>query len=73
MLTGSGDKPADLLLSEGLILLDGKKIPCIQVGNQNIPWRVIVIDDVCVPERSEAVVDVYVERSNLDDLDKCET
>lgn len=69
VLMGSGNGPADLLLSKDVIVLDGIEIPCFQVGKRNKSRRVTVADNVCIPGRAEAVVDVYIQRDETDDLD----
>ena len=60
--------PADILLSKGVTQLKGKDIPCIQVGLDDVIRKVTVADHFVIPGQSEAVVDVYVEREEADDL-----
>ncbi|XP_045188378.1 uncharacterized protein LOC123546249 [Mercenaria mercenaria] len=68
VLMGGKNGPADLLLSIGVIVLDGVEIPCRHVGVGKGPRKVTVADDVLLPGRTETIVDVYVERQTLDDL-----
>jgi hypothetical protein len=69
VLHGSEKSPADILLSQNKIVLDGVEIPCFQVGIPKRVRRVVVADDVQIPGLSEALVDVYVERCEYDDSD----
>ena len=59
--------PADLLLKKGILLLDGHEVPCSQIGMQETLRKVVAADDVEIPGLSEAVIDVYVERTDIDD------
>ena len=70
ILMGSEKGPADILLSRGMIVLDGVSIPCFQVGRRSRPRRVTVADDVTIPGQTEAVIEVFVEREEFDDLAK---
>ena len=70
VLMGSEKGPADILLSKGLIVLDGVQIPCFQVGKQSRSRRVTVADDVSIPGQAEAIIDVYIEREDTDDICK---
>ncbi|KAH3869748.1 hypothetical protein DPMN_032917 [Dreissena polymorpha] len=58
---------ADILLSRGVILLDGHKLPCISQAQCENLRKVTVADDTMVPGISEAVVDVFLERTEWDD------
>ncbi|KAH3861495.1 hypothetical protein DPMN_024425 [Dreissena polymorpha] len=64
---GSGQGPADIILSQNKIVLDGKEIPVFQVGRGKRSRRVTVADDVKIPGLTEALVDVYIEREKSDD------
>lgn len=68
VLNGSEKGPADILLSKGMIVLDDTEIPCFRVGTKKTR-RVTLADDVSVPGRSEALVDVFLERVEDDDVD----
>lgn len=69
VLNGADAGPADILLSKGLIVLGGTNIPCFKVGTKKTR-RVTLAEDTNVPGRSEAVVDVFVERTEEDDSDQ---
>ena len=69
-LMGIEKGPADILLSKGLIVLDGVQIPCFQVGKQSRSGPVTFADDVSIPEQAEAVLDVFIEREDTDDICK---
>ncbi|KAH3712119.1 hypothetical protein DPMN_071798 [Dreissena polymorpha] len=62
ILMGSGQGPAEIILSQNKIVLDGKEIPVFQVGRGKCSRRVTVADDVKIPGLTEALVDVYIER-----------
>ena len=70
ILKGGAQDPADLLLSEEVIELDGVNILCFQEGKRKGFRRVTVTDDVLVPNRAEVLVDVLIEREETDDHDK---
>jgi hypothetical protein len=65
-----GSQGADILLSQNKIILDGIEIPCFQVGRSHTIKRVVMADDAHIPGRTEALVDVYVERNEGDDHDQ---
>ena len=65
-----GSQGADILLSQNKIILDGIEIPCFQVGRSHTIKRVVMADDAQIPGRTEALVDVYVERNEGDDHDQ---
>lgn len=67
ILMGSGQGPANIILSQNKIVLDGKEIPVFQVGRGKCSRRVTVADDVKIPGLTEALVDVYIEREESDD------
>ncbi|KAH3706540.1 hypothetical protein DPMN_065927 [Dreissena polymorpha] len=60
--------PADILLSKGVIVLKGKNIPCIQIVMKNDVRKVTAADHFIIPPLSEAVIDVFIERKELDDV-----
>ena len=62
--------PADLLLSQDRLVLRGIDVPCRRKGKQSRSRKVIVADDICIPGQSETLVDVFIERTEDDDLDK---
>ena len=65
LMKGPGG-PADIKLSEGIILLNGCTIPCIQNHQPSRLRKVSAADDFQVPARSEVIIDVYVEREDED-------
>ena len=60
--------PTDLLMSEGVLKVDGKEVPIIQVGMKNRIRKVTSADHFIIPAQSEAVIDVYIERQEYDDF-----
>ncbi len=54
--------PADILLSQGILQLRDVKIPCKQVRRKETVRRVTAADHYTVPARSQAALDVYVDR-----------
>ena len=60
--------PADLLLSKGVLVVQDKEVPIIQVGLKNRLRRVTAADHFVIPPQSESVIDVYVERDESDDF-----
>ena len=60
--------PTDLLMSEGVLKVDGKEVPIIQVGMKNRIRKVTSADHFVIPAQSEAVIDVYIERQEYDDF-----
>ena len=72
VLQNGNDGPTDLLLTKGVLMVDNKEVPIIQVGiNQRIRG-VTAADHSIIPAQSEAVIDVYVERREYDDF-SCES
>jgi hypothetical protein len=55
-------KPADLLLSEGVILIQGQNISCETIIQNQSVRRVTVADNEVVPPYSEKLIDVYIQR-----------
>ncbi len=70
VLSGGSKGPADILMSRNVIVLDGQEVPCVQKRRPLETRKVIVADDVKIPGNSEALVDVYVERVDDDDVDE---
>ncbi|KAH3838463.1 hypothetical protein DPMN_111872 [Dreissena polymorpha] len=69
ILKGQNGRPADILLSQNIILLDGMEIPIFQVRKIGKARRVVVAENMTVPGHAEAVVSVYIERFEADDDD----
>ena len=69
VLSGRTEGPADILMSKSQIIIDGVKIPCVHVREQQMTRRLIASDDVIVPVNSDAVIDVYVGSFEEDDAD----
>ncbi|KAH3871667.1 hypothetical protein DPMN_034878 [Dreissena polymorpha] len=60
--------PANLLLSRGVILFQGKEIPCIQIGLKKEIRKVRAADNYTIPGQSQAIIDVMIDRLESDDL-----
>ena len=60
---------ADLLLSKNKVILKGQEIPCHQRHDIMKTRKVTLAEDVEVPGRTEAIIDVYVQRNEADDED----
>ncbi len=60
---------ADIMLSKGVICLNGVDIPCIKVGETRKTRRVKSAEDYCIPAHSELVIDAFIERAESDDTD----
>ncbi len=54
--------PADLILSEGTLKLQGMNIPLHQVGVVKATRRVSVADHYVIPEQSEAILEAHIDR-----------
>ena len=61
ILLGDPSGPADLLMSEGRMILKGVSIPVMRVGIVNRVRKVYAADHYVIPEMSEAILDVFVE------------
>lgn len=62
-----GEKgPADITLSEGVVLLNGFIIPVVQIGHSDSVRKVVSAVNVIIPPKSEIIVDVLVERIDKD-------
>lgn len=68
ILQGQQGGPADILLSEGVTNLKGVSIPCIQVKKSEIIRKVTAADHFIIPGYCEAVIDVYIERNENNEL-----
>ena len=60
--------PADILSSKGKIVFRGQEIPCIRIRKKSCVRKVAAAKLVIVPPHSETLIDVYVERSEADEL-----
>ncbi|KAH3836702.1 hypothetical protein DPMN_110075 [Dreissena polymorpha] len=67
VLVNKSGKPADLLLSREIIMLEGYEIPCISKAKCSEARRATVAEDINIPGNSEALVDVFVNRIEWDD------
>jgi hypothetical protein len=63
-----GGGPADMMLSKGFIKLQGHEIPCTQIGMSSHVRKVTATDTVEIQGYSETLVDVTIERNDIDDL-----
>ncbi|MCG8046377.1 MAG: RNase H-like domain-containing protein, partial [Candidatus Thiodiazotropha endolucinida] len=68
VLQNGTEGPTDLLLSKGILMIDNKEVPIIQIGIKNRARRVTAADHFSIPAQSESVIDVYVERKENDDF-----
>ena len=59
--------PADLKLSEGVLELNGVTIPCVQIAQFETIRKVRAADEFDIPPQSEVLIDVFVDRTNLDE------
>ncbi|KAH3713146.1 hypothetical protein DPMN_072931 [Dreissena polymorpha] len=57
---GNAKSPADIILSRGIISLEGQEIPCIKKRLRQMR-KVTVAEEASVQENCGAVVEVYVE------------
>ena len=60
--------PADLMLSKGVLLMDGKEVPITQVGKHTKTRRVTSAGNFKIPAQCETVVDVHIERQDYDNF-----
>lgn len=70
ILFQGSEGPADILLSESIIRLNGVSIPCIQVGQSDTARKLTVAENFTIPGNSEMLVDVFTERNESDDCRK---
>ena len=71
VLCGSDNVPADIILSKGVIVINGQDVPCIQRSAVDYARKVTVAIDTSVPALSKALVDVFVDRRRTDDNAGC--
>ena len=57
--------PVDLLLSKGVLQVKDEEVPIIQVGLKSKVRGVKAADHTIVPAKAEAVINVYVDRSDF--------
>ncbi|CAG2241471.1 unnamed protein product [Mytilus edulis] len=60
--------PADIKLTEGVILLNGVTIPCIQIGQPEPVRKVRAADNFIIPPQSEILIDVFVDKTENDPI-----
>ncbi|CAC5410264.1 unnamed protein product [Mytilus coruscus] len=60
--------PADIKLTEGVILLNGVTIPCIQIGQPEPVRKVRAADNFTIPPQSEILIDVFVDKTENDPI-----
>ncbi len=58
------------MLLQALESLDNTEIPCMRLGSGSRARKVVIADDVSVPGSSKALIDVFIERVEEDDLDQ---
>jgi hypothetical protein len=69
----NGEKgPADIKLSEGVVLLNGFIIPIVQIGHSDSLRKVVSAENVIIPPKNQIIVDVLVERTDKDYLSDCQ-
>lgn len=61
--------PADLRLSDGIMLLGGTTIPCIKFDQSGPVRQIHVADNVDISPRSERIIVVFVDRFDDDPTD----
>jgi hypothetical protein len=66
ILKGNNGKPADIMLSQGKIVLDGVEINC-QHYTDSKTRKVTSADHYVIQGNTEQVIDAYVERCEMDD------
>ena len=54
--------PADLILSQGVMVLRGKSIPVLQIGSRTMVRKVRSADHYALPPMTEMIVDAFVDR-----------
>ena len=54
--------PADLILSQGVMILRGKSIPVLQIGSRTMVRKVRSADHYALPPMTEMIVDAFVDR-----------
>ena len=68
ILQNGKNGPADLLMSKGVLMIDKKEIPIIQVGVNDRVRKVTAADHFVIPAQTKCVIDVYIERWEYDDF-----
>ena len=68
VLQNDKDGPADILLSKGVLMVQDKAVPMIQIGLENRVRKVVSADHYVIPPMAESVIDVFVERHDYDDF-----
>ena len=58
--------PADLILSQGVMVLRGKSIPVLQIGSRTMVRKVRSADHYALPPMTEMTVDAFVDDMALD-------
>ena len=71
VLWNSKNGPTDLLMSKGVLVINKKEIPIIQVGVTNRVRKVTAADHFVIFAQSECIIDVHLERQEYDDF-SCE-
>ena len=66
ILQNGKNGPADLLMSKGVLMIDKKEIPIIQVGVNNRVRNVTAADHFVIPAQTKC--GVYIERQEYDDF-----
>ena len=66
ILKGANGKPADIMLSQEKIILNGNTIKCTHYSDTKLR-KVTAADHYILPGHTEQVIDAYVERYELDD------
>ena len=68
ILKNGKNGPSDLLMSKGVLFIDKKEVPIIQVGVKSRVRKVTAADHFVTPAQSECIIDVYLERHEYDDF-----
>ena len=66
ILKGANGKPADIILSQGKIVLDGFTIKCQHYSDTKLR-KVTSADHYVLQGHTEQVIDAFVERYEMDD------
>ena len=70
ILQNGRNGPADLLMSKGVMILNKKEVPMMQVGMTSRVRKVTAADHFVIPAQSECLVNVEVERHEYDDFSR---
>ncbi|MCG8046149.1 MAG: retroviral-like aspartic protease family protein, partial [Candidatus Thiodiazotropha endolucinida] len=68
ILQNGNGGPTDLMLSKGVLVIDKKEVPMIQVGMRTRVRKVTAADHFIIPAQSECIIDVYLKRHEYDDF-----